>query len=198
MRKTVALLLILLTCAWMAEGFIRLGPSGIVRLAEGGRLVIASATPVYVPVGGDVTATMTGYTSPSPNIVTSYQNYGGAYFGWQAFDGDTGTRWQGSTNAPGPYIVYDWGTGTTKIIKKIRLLNRNVSNDVKQFWFQGSNDGSSYTTILIATATKSASWQTFATGNTTAYQMYRMYPQSTDGGAGYAPALVELEYWEME
>jgi hypothetical protein len=119
------------------------------------------------------TPIMTSNTTPSG--VAFANGSTGANLPWRAFDQNTGLTWQSSTNNTG-IIGYQFTSG--KIIKQYAFLSWTANNFNPRDWtFQGSNDGISYTTIETVSAftTIANTWYVRnVSANTTSYIYYRM------------------------
>lgn len=195
MRKTLALILLLLAASLPLLANIQLAPGGSLWLASGGIVYIASGSAIATdtPSPSDVTATMTGFTTPSPYVVTA----GGSYFqpAWQAFDHNiTSTKYWGSV-AAADYVTFDFSASEPYAIQKVRWLGNAANNNPKSFRVIAWNAGDvSSTTLYIGTGTNSLDWQEFTWTNTTEYRYYRFDVKSTVGGS--AIRVYEIEYWE--
>jgi hypothetical protein len=113
----------------------------------------------------------------------------------KAFDTSPGTKWF-ATAATG-WLQYDFGASNGQVVKRYTVSCADVNTrDPKDWQFQGSQDGSSWTTL------NSQSGQTFAyrlqqktydIGNTTAYRYYRLNVTANNGATQVAVA--ELGLW---
>jgi hypothetical protein len=129
--------------------------------------------------------------SPMVNVAfggtaTASANGNGVEGAAQAFDGNTGTKWFNSYAAPIGWVQYDFGTGLTQTIKRYAVASANdvPGRDPKDWQFQGSNDGSIWTTL------DTQSGQTFATryqmntytvSSPAAYRYYRLNITANSG-----------------
>jgi hypothetical protein len=94
-----------------------------------------------------------------PNFVENCQSSSassirGSRFASFAFDGDTGfsTFWESSNAQTFPqWVQCDRGSGNTKIARKLRISH--LDTYLKDFIFQGSNNGSTFTNILTDATT---------------------------------------------
>ena len=132
----------------------------------------------------------------SVNITTSYKIYGAdltggesyiasseyssTYAASKAFDGRTSTYWRPSGITTAEYIGVDFGS--SKTIGMITLQSAN-GYCVADFLFQGSNDGSSWSTLYSGTAANNANVQFFEIDNTDAYRYYRVKNNGTPYGS---------------
>ncbi|WP_049975589.1 RICIN domain-containing protein [Chthoniobacter flavus] len=118
----------------------------------------------------------------------------------QAFDSNPGSKWyNGNATNPGPtgWLRYDFGSGNAQVIKRYTVNSADVATrDPKDWQFQGSNDGSTWTTL------DTQSGQTFADrslqniyniGNTTAYRYYQLNVTANNGAGSLA--IAELGLW---
>jgi len=132
-----------------------------------------------------------------PSIIASSQNAPGQQAAY-AFDGIMSTRWVTSANGPG-WIQYDYGTNNQKTVTGYTLTSAsdNPQKDPKDWQFQGSNNGTSWTTL------DTRSGQTFATrllaksftfSNTTPYRFHRLNITANSGGSTYGLHLQEISF----
>ncbi|HEY8991244.1 MAG TPA: LamG-like jellyroll fold domain-containing protein [Luteolibacter sp.] len=113
-----------------------------------------------------------------------------------AFDGNPASKWFG-WNAPTGWLQYDFGAGNAQVVKRYTINSADVpARDPKDWLFQGSQDGSTWTTL------DTQNGQTFAInmgmniypiGNTTAYRYYRINITANNGATGVA--ISELGLW---
>lgn len=98
---------------------------------------------------------------------------------YKVFDGDGTTSWA-PTSTTG-WVRYDFGASNTKTITYYSLRARNdggnIVNSPKDWTFEGSNDGSTWTTIH--TVTNEPAWylnekRIYSSPNTNAYRYYRV------------------------
>jgi hypothetical protein len=149
-------------------------------------------SPVRVP--NIATPAMTSNTTPSGVAFASSQQPNRNP--WHVFDIDTATFWQSGTTNTGS-IGYQFTSG--KIIKQYAFYTfvTNPAN-VRDWTFQGSNDGIAYTTIETVSAfpTAVSTWYIRnVSANTTSYTYYRMNITATQT-AGNFPAVMELQMTE--
>ena len=123
---------------------------------------------------------------------------------WGAFDRDTaGTannnRWLASTTTG--WIQYDFGSGNAKVIKSYAVAPPSPATDnrgPKTWTMQGSNNGSSWTTLDTQTNVPAFSTngeeRMFSMSNTTAYRYYRMNITANQGAGDYV-GLGELKLY---
>jgi hypothetical protein len=119
-------------------------------------------------------------------------------FAYQAFDGDFSSKWYTPTNAPG-WLQYDYGSGNSEAIAGYSITSSDYTQnrDPKDWTFQASNNGTTWTTL------DTRSGQTFAGRNTTnnytftntvTYRYYRLNVSANFGGAGNGIAIAELSF----
>lgn len=177
---------------------VRLGPGGKLSLSNGGRLRLVARVveEPLVLVDGDVTATMTSSTTPSPHAVSAQSIYSATYAAWKAFDGNQGTFWSAANGDPTAWLKYDFGAKYSNPIVKIRVLIGGSGYELralKTFSFQGSDDDVSYTTIYSGGMAQAAGWQEFTFSNSNTYRFYRFTNVTVYSAQ---PALFEVEFYE--
>jgi hypothetical protein len=149
-------------------------------------------SPVRIP---DIaTPAMTSNTTPSGIVFSG--GAGGSAPAWQAFDQLDTTFWQSNTANTG-IIGYQFTIG--KIIKQYAFQAWSTNTFNPSTWtFQGSNDGSSYTTIETVTSfpTTVNTWYIRnVSTNTTSYTYYRMNITAVQT-TGNNPVVRELQMTE--
>jgi hypothetical protein len=116
----------------------------------------------------------------------------------KAFDGNAGSKWFNNNTGATGWIQYDFGANNEQLVKRYTVSSANdvPARDPKDWQFQGSQDGATWTTL------DTQSGQTFANryqqnvypiGNTTAYRYYRLNITANGGEAGVQ--LSELGLW---
>lgn len=132
---------------------------------------------------------MTSATAPSGTVTQSTQ-YGTGEAAWMLFDRNSATRWTTTGGNTTGWVRYDFGSGNSKVIKsyKITAYTGVLTRHPKSWTFQGSNDGSTWTTL--DTQTNVATWSAsearmYAISNTTAYRYYRLNVTANQGDANY-------------
>jgi hypothetical protein len=150
-------------------------------------------SPTYLP--GTATPVMTSNTTPSGVAFASSQ-FSLNEPPWLAFDQSTTTAWRSGTANSGS-IGYQFPTG--KIIKQYAFISWSSNNFNPRNWtFEGSNDGVTYTIIETVTAftTVVDTWYVRnVSANTTSYAYYRMNI-TTVQVAGNTPIVRELNLSE--
>ncbi|MEO7101039.1 MAG: RICIN domain-containing protein [Luteolibacter sp.] len=148
-----------------------------------------SATPIIPMVnlafGGTATSSMIGGPSwEQPSF---------------AFNRDSGWLWyNGHATNPGPtgWLRYDFGAGNAQTVKRYTVVSSNVADgDPKTWTFQGSNDGSTWTTLDTQSNqafVNRAHANVYNIGNTTAYRYYQIDITASNGGT---LAIAELGLW---
>jgi hypothetical protein len=136
---------------------------------------------------------MSSNTTPSGGAAASSVNGGQA--AWLAFDRNTATFWQSTVQSA--WLSYNFPTG--KIIKKYGFFSTATNAvNLKTWTFEGSNDGSTWTTLDTQTnfVTGVSTFYSFdISANTTSYTYYRINVTATQGGL--ATAIQELEMSEV-
>ncbi len=128
-----------------------------------------------LPVGMVNLAT-TGTTTDDQN------NPANAY---NAFDQDNGSLWFHGGGTTG-WLQYDFGAGNAQVIKRYTVNSAPLipERDPKNWQFQGSQDGSTWTTLDTQsnqTFTYRMQRNTYDIGNTTAYRFYRFNVTANNG-----------------
>lgn len=142
---------------------------------------------------------MTSNTTPSGVASASSENGSGAWKAYGAFDRTNvrsiGQTWFSETNITTGWLRYDFGSGNSKVIRNYALQpvpSNPGSSDVtaapKTWTFQGSNDGSTWTTL--DTQTNVAAWSAgekrfYPITNTTAYRYYRINVTANQGATAF-------------
>ena len=118
----------------------------------------------------------------------------------KAFDRNAGSKWLGGSNGVG-WLQYDFGAGNEKTITRYDIISANdvPQRDPKDWQFQGSNDGTNWTT-LDTQAGQIFPYRFFpksyAFANTTAYRYHRLNITANNGGPTYPIQLSELALME--
>ena len=154
-----------------------------------------TASPVLVP--NIATPAMTSNVTPSGVAFASSVN--GGNVAWLAFnqDGLTTTYWQSGVVNTG-ILGYQFSSG--KIIKRyvIKVVATATSSIPLSWTFQGSNDGSSYTTLETVTSGGIPLGGNYTSGilaNTTSYTYYRINVTGTTSSV-FQPAITDFEMTE--
>jgi len=132
---------------------------------------------------------MTSSTSPSGIVSASSQVVG--LEGWRAFDRNTTTVWQTAGGVTSATLTYQFPS--TRVIKRYMWKASSTATTPRDFTFQGSNDGSSFTTLDTQTAINVGTNGIFTSSllaNTTAYLYYRLSITTNNG----ATAIVVTEF----
>ncbi|HEX9047404.1 MAG TPA: RICIN domain-containing protein, partial [Verrucomicrobiae bacterium] len=116
----------------------------------------------------------------------------------QAFDGNPGSKWFGSS-APTGWIQYDFGAGNEQVVKRYTITSANdvPRRDPSSWNFLGSQDGVTWDTLDSQSSQIFANrWQqnTYDIGNTTAYRFYQLQITANNGDAT-GVQLSELGLW---
>ncbi|HEY8960814.1 MAG TPA: discoidin domain-containing protein, partial [Luteolibacter sp.] len=133
--------------------------------------VTPAKPPVNIASGGTATASATG-TGPE-----------------EAFDKNVRTRWFNQDAGPAGWLQYDFGSGITRTITRYSIASAMDApgRDPKDWKFEGSNDGSSWTTL------DTQSNQAFANryqvnlypiAHPAAYRYYRLNITANNGAKG--------------
>lgn len=133
-------------------------------------------------------AAMTGYTSGGCTVSASTY-YSSTYLPWKAFDYSLSTSWASSTSDSAPYIQLQMDVPMKNIAVKVFSRNSATVQNPTAGTIQGSNNGTSWTTIGSFSG-----WDSTATGkllgtvqcnNATAYQYVRINITSHGGSQNY-------------
>lgn len=105
----------------------------------------------------------------------------------KAFDNDSNTKWLVFTSTG--TLGYDFSGSSTNVVNKYRLTSANdePTRDPKNWQFQGSNNGTDWTTLDTRTGeTFGSRFETkeYTFSNTTPYQMYRLNITLNNGWNG--------------
>jgi len=153
-----------------------------------------TATNILVP--NIATPAMTSNNTPSGTAFASSVN--GSNAAWNAFNQDGFTTiWQGSVTNTG-VLGYQFSSG--KVIKRYHIKGYNISasGNPSTWTFQGSNDGTTYTTLETVTLYTMPTSGTYTSGilsNTTSYTYYRINILAVQT-LGSNPIVSELEMTE--
>ncbi len=140
----------------------------------------------------DLTATMTGNNTPSPNQVWDTYHYTavGDWAGWKAFDGNVEWtyNWYPYTK-DNANVTYDFGAGNTRIITNYTLNSGHTAQPTlyhpRSWTFEASNDNSTWVVLdshsADATITVPNSTYTFPAPNTVAYRYYKFSITAVSG-----------------
>jgi hypothetical protein len=106
--------------------------------------------------------------------------------GWRAFDGDTSTATDCTSNPS--WILVDFGANNAQTISSVKFYPRSGNTArMNNAVLQGSNDGTNFVNLYTITGFTSSSalqWYTAVITNTTAFRYFRYY--TTTGNANVA------------
>ena len=125
---------------------------------------------------------MTSSTSPSGIVSASSQVVG--FEGWRAFDRNTTTVWQTTVGVTSATLTYQFPS--TRVIKRYMWKASSTATAPRNFTFEASNDGSSWTTLDTKTAINVGNNGIFTSSllaNTTAYLYYRLSITTNNGAS---------------
>jgi hypothetical protein len=158
------------------------------------RTIRNTASPVLVP---DIaTPAMTSNNTPSGTVF--FSSFAGINVPWNAFSQDgTTTFWQSNTANTGT-LGYQFPSG--KVIKRycVKAIATSSPSIPTAWTFQGSNDGTTYTTLETVTGASIPIGGNYTSGilaNTTSYTYYRINITAVTT-AGTIPTIAELEMTE--
>lgn len=160
--------------------------TGVDAAASSGETYDTSGDYYHNPasVSADQVPTMTTNTAPSGTVFSSPGDQGG-WDRWQAFNDSNSNGWQTSAGTTG-IIGYQFTSGKIARGYSITGMSAGLENRSPKDWtFQGSNDGSTYTTL--DTQTGVTGWsalqkRSYTFANTTSYSYYRLNVTANDGG----------------
>lgn len=152
---------------------------------------------------GDITTQLKGDVTGNVAAVTSQGEAGGA--DTNLTDGLLSTRWQ--DNAGTSWVVYDFGASVTETVRRYRLAaaSSNPERDPMNWQFQGSQNGTDWTTLDTRTNESFATRgerREYRVGTTGAYRYYRLnITANKSSGATAETALAEfrvssIDVWE--
>jgi hypothetical protein len=103
-----------------------------------------------------------------------------------AFDGSASTKWFNESGGSTGWLRYDFGSGNAWTVVRYDLTSANdvPARDPKDWQFQGSNNGTSWTTLDTQTGQTFASrylTKQYAVTNNTAYRYYRLNITANNG-----------------
>jgi hypothetical protein len=117
-----------------------------------------------------------------------------------AFDRNSAWVWANANGTnPGPtgWLRYNFGAGNAQTVKRYTVISADQADrDPKSWTFQGSNDGSTWTTLdtqsnqVFATRTHA---NVYNISNTTAYRYYQIDVTANNGGTSLE--IAELGLW---
>jgi uncharacterized membrane protein len=153
-----------------------------------------TASPISIP---DIaTPAMTSNSTPSGIVFAS--SHTALNVPWNAFAQDSNTTfWQSGTANAGT-LGYQFSTG--KVIKRyiLRMISSTTLSFPTAWTFQGSNDGTTYTTLDTVTGAViplGSNYVSSVLANTTSYTYYRINITAVVS-AGTAPSIGEFELTE--
>lgn len=144
-----------------------------------GQLYVQSSSRSGV-IGTNTTALMTGTSTPSPNVAYASAVQDATFSGYLAFDRNLGNsnRWSSGPVGAVAWLIYDFGTGTTKTIKRYDITATSPYN-LKTWTFEGSADTTTWS--VLDTQTNITGWTdyeyknfTIAAGSISAYRAFRL------------------------
>lgn len=123
-----------------------------------------------------ITPVMTTDDLPSPYHTTAESVYSGSYPAWQAMDGSSDSCWIAAAGANGGWHKVDLGVANACAVTQITMRILQDYRGPKDFTFAGSNNDSSWTTLLTKTGETWTSFETrsYTFANTTSYRYYRI------------------------
>lgn len=171
------------------------GPTGVIASARSAQTDVAAAVTLV-----DQVPTMTSNSTPVGTALASNEA-SSSFAAWKAFDDNSsGTDEWSTSGVTSGTLQYDFGSGQTRIITYYSILaisagETDVTLGPKTWTFEGSNNGSSWTTL--DTQTTVPAWaisekRTYTISNTTAYRYYRLNISANQGAANLIISEFEL------
>ena len=154
---------------------------------EGGASAQASATPAF---SSTLVSRATGGTSSTNNQGGTNETVS------QIFDGSVSTKWYEAAPS-GVWAEYQFPNGFAWTITQYRISSANdvPQRDPAAWMLQGSNDGSTWTTVDTESGQSFANRQqtnTYTVASPAPYRFYRLYITANNGGSSYGIQLSEL------
>ena len=113
----------------------------------------------------------------------------------QAFDGNVNTKWEDPVNGGTGWLQYQLASAASVDTYILTSAGDVQQRDPAAWQFQGSNNGTTWTTLDTQTgqvfANRSQA-QSYSLTNTTAYLYYRLNITANNGGSAYSLQLAEL------
>lgn len=136
---------------------------------------------------------MTSDNTPAPHLVTTKQ-LNASYPPWYAFNADDVHPFWNSGSLPA-WIVYKGEFPS--VVTTFKYINSSsTAYWPLEFFFAGSNDGSTWTGLYSTTAAPAGNeWNTFTFENTQAFLYYRMYIETVHVGGGTEAQVAEIQLW---
>ena len=108
--------------------------------------------------------------------ISSETEYSGSYIDNYAVDSNDTTRWSSAINHKNSWLKYDFGSGNSETIQKIRIKGYAYSglSTVNLFLFWGSNDASTWTLLYADIHPADENWAAYTFENDTAYRYYEL------------------------
>lgn len=148
----------------------------------------------------DITPQMTSNTIPTPYVTSASSIYGASYEPWKAFNSiynQPEDCWATRAGTTDGWIKFDFGTKTRVSAFSIHAMStiNYLPNSPKTFSFDGSDDGTTFTTIR--SFTNQTGWsvlegRTYQLGGAVNYRYYRLSISENNGGT--YTAVAELRF----
>lgn len=119
--------------------------------------------------------------------------YSSSYSPDKAFDDSLSSFWARLVYSDPSYLGYQFASG--QVIQRIRIY-QVAAGAARNFLIQGSNNGSSWTTlstIVNSGMDGTSTWYTFTFSNSTSYTYYRIYISLRYSGSDY----IQINEMEM-
>lgn len=110
----------------------------------------------------------------------------------RVMDGDVDTEWI-SQSQVNEWLQWDYGDEKPEVIK-LRIYDSGMTRaDPKDFRFEGSDDGSQWTTLISGTTVDNGGWQEWDVPNPRPYRYYRLFCLNVHSG-GLQLRVHEVEF----
>ena len=152
--------------------------------------------PVSAEYGSTFTPIMTANGAPAPNATSASSTFGGT-FPYYVFDREAGTLWYAAT-VPSAWLRFDSSAGY--IVQRYNITVQASAYSARhpsKWGFEGSNDGTIWTTINNQSSVTftSAETKSFDFVNAVSYSKYRINIMETFGGEN--PSIVDMTLHEV-
>lgn len=156
------------------------------------QMVMLGVKSGYTPTGVEVTPTMTSNTAPSPFVVSgTAPGFGTLYTAFNKVNGDQELLW----NPPGSAVTLQMQLDTSYYLASYSVQSRNSATaeaynlqSPKDWTFQGSNDGSAWTTLDTQTGITGwtqAQTRTFTITNPAQWSYFKLVFTANGGSVNW-------------
>jgi hypothetical protein len=144
-----------------------------------------------------------GYNAYTSNIATggtaTASSFVGGFVASNAFNNNQNDVWV--SNSPACWLRYDFGAGVTKRIGRYIIYSENgyPTRSPRNWTFEGSNDGTSWTALDTRTAQGPMTFSvpyTYSFANSVSYRYYRLNITTNNGDGAYS-SISEFQMYEV-